>query len=587
LGRLTGDSSYGFTYNQVDLNDSYQTPLSGSYQYEFDRDRRLIQTTFPSGRRINNIYDNIRLSQIVTPDYTVNYSYLCGTKVGGITKGGESISYAYDGKLVTSETLSGTLTATLGYTYNNDFRVTGFTYAGGSQTYAYDNDGLLTQSGTFAITRNAQNGLPVSVVGGSLSLSRTFNGYAEISGQNAAISGSSKYSWNVTRDNTGRITGRTDTIAGATAQYGYTYDSMGRQQQVTKDGTLVEEYGYENVPYGTCTYAMNSQRGISGRSLEYDAEDRLLSAGSATYQYNVDGFLAQKTNGADHTFYDYSLRGELQSVTLPDGTVISYVHDPLGRRIAKKVNGATVEKYLWSGMTQLLAVYDGSGSLKMRFEYADDRMPVSMMKDGTRYYLAYDPVGSLRLVTNGSGAVIKQIDYDAFGCKINDTNPLFTVPFGFAGGLYDRDTGLVRFGFRDYDPDTGRWTAKDPIGFAGGDTDLYGYCLNDPVNWVDPSGLYWFRQDWQEPGVVGRRDTIVPPGGSVSEFIEQNVPAGYTFGQMHDAFVDIATSSGLPDWLINIPSMSFIYDKALFVEMLRTLEILEQPSPPEQVTPCK
>ncbi|MBU1388574.1 MAG: RHS repeat-associated core domain-containing protein, partial [Proteobacteria bacterium] len=60
---------------------------------------------------------------------------------------------------------------------------------------------------------------------------------------------------------------------------------------------------------------------------------------------------------------------------------------------------------------------------------------------------------------------------------------------GFAGGLYDADTGLVRFGYRDYDPDTGRWTAKDPIGFSGGDTDLYGYVLNDPVNFVDPEGL--------------------------------------------------------------------------------------------------
>lgn len=61
--------------------------------------------------------------------------------------------------------------------------------------------------------------------------------------------------------------------------------------------------------------------------------------------------------------------------------------------------------------------------------------------------------------------------------------------------MHDQDTGLVRFGYRDYDPDVGRWTAKDPIGFAGGDMDLYGYCLNDPVNWVDPEGLtvYAFR----------------------------------------------------------------------------------------------
>ncbi len=96
----------------------------------------------------------------------------------------------------------------------------------------------------------------------------------------------------------------------------------------------------------------------------------------------------------------------------------------------------------------------------------------------------------MRIVADASGNVIKRIDYDCFGSILADTNPAFEIPFGFAGGLHDRDTGLVRFGCRDYDPETGRWTAKDPIGFAGGDTDLYGYCLNDPVNFVDPDGLF-------------------------------------------------------------------------------------------------
>jgi len=52
------------------------------------------------------------------------------------------------------------------------------------------------------------------------------------------------------------------------------------------------------------------------------------------------------------------------------------------------------------------------------------------------------------------------MDYDEWGRAVLDTNPGFQ-PFGFAGGLHDRDTGLVRFGARDYDPETGRWTAKD------------------------------------------------------------------------------------------------------------------------------
>ena len=72
---------------------------------------------------------------------------------------------------------------------------------------------------------------------------------------------------------------------------------------------------------------------------------------------------------------------------------------------------------------------------------------------------------------------------------MNDTNLGFQ-PFGFAGGLYDPDTGLVRFGSRDYDPSIGRWTAKDPILFAGGQTNLYVYVGNDPVNFVDPEGRF-------------------------------------------------------------------------------------------------
>ena len=48
---------------------------------------------------------------------------------------------------------------------------------------------------------------------------------------------------------------------------------------------------------------------------------------------------------------------------------------------------------------------------------------------------------------------------------------------------------FTRFGARDYDATIGRWTSKDPIGFAGGDTNLYGYVLNDPLNLVDPNGL--------------------------------------------------------------------------------------------------
>ncbi|MGD8724795.1 MAG: hypothetical protein PVG00_12730, partial [Desulfobacterales bacterium] len=149
---------------------------------------------------------------------------------------------------------------------------------------------------------------------------------------------------------------------------------------VTKDGVLVESYSYDIS--GTRITETNTLRGISGRAFSYSDEDHLLTAGSVTYAYDPDGFLTTKTDGTDITTYNYSSRGELLRVTLPDGTLIEYIHDPLGRRIAKKVNGSIVEKYLWQGLTRLLAVYDGADNLLMRFEYAGLRMPVALTYGG-------------------------------------------------------------------------------------------------------------------------------------------------------------------------------------------------------------
>jgi RHS repeat-associated protein len=114
------------------------------------------------------------------------------------------------------------------------------------------------------------------------------------------------------------------------------------------------------------------------------------------------------------------------------------------------------------------------------------------------------------VVNAATGAVAQRTDYDAWGNVVAETlAPGFApVPFGFAGGLYDRDTKLIRFGARDYDPEVGRWTAKDPIGFDGGDTNLYAYAGNDSINLHDPVGeafgetppkivkMPWYENEW-------------------------------------------------------------------------------------------
>jgi RHS repeat-associated protein len=112
-----------------------------------------------------------------------------------------------------------------------------------------------------------------------------------------------------------------------------------------------------------------------------------------------------------------------------------------------------------------------------------------MVKGGVTYRIISDHLGSVRLIVNtGDGSIAQRIDYDEFGNIVSDTNPGFQ-PFAFAGGLYDQNTKLTRFGARDYDAFTGRWTAKDPILFAGGDLNLYGYVMSDPVNGLDIEGM--------------------------------------------------------------------------------------------------
>jgi RHS repeat-associated protein len=112
-----------------------------------------------------------------------------------------------------------------------------------------------------------------------------------------------------------------------------------------------------------------------------------------------------------------------------------------------------------------------------------------MIKGGVTYKIITDHLGSPRFVIDSSsGAIAQRMDYDDWGNVLANTNPDFT-PFGFAGGLYDSQTKLVRFGARDYDPETGRWTSKDPLLFFALDTDLYAYAANDPVNSSDPGGM--------------------------------------------------------------------------------------------------
>ena len=180
--------------------------------------------------------------------------------------------------------------------------------------------------------------------------------------------------------------------------------------------------------------------------------------------------------------------GNLSGVTLPNGTKVTYILDANSRRMGKSINGALAEGFLYDG-SRVIAQLTRANQIASQFVYATRaKSPDYMVKGGVTYRIFADHLGSPRLVVNAaSNQVMERMDYDEFGNVVVDTNPGFQ-PFGFAGGLYDGTTKLVHFGVRDYVPSIDRWLTKDPLLFAGADTNLYAYALADPVNIVDPDG---------------------------------------------------------------------------------------------------
>ena len=214
--------------------------------------------------------------------------------------------------------------------------------------------------------------------------------------------------------------------------------------------------------------------------------------------------MKSRTENGLTTAYTYDNFGNLLSVNQPDGTLIGYITDAQHRRIGKRVNGSLMQGFLYQDQLNPIAELDGNGAVTSRFVYGTrPNVPDYLIKGGRTYRIVADHLGSPRLVIDTeTNQIVQRMDYDSFGNVTADTNPGFQ-PFGFAGGLYDRDTGLTRFGARDYDPSIGRWTAKDPIGFGGGDVNLYGYTLSDPINKMDSSGLSW-TNDYEAAKVVSR-----------------------------------------------------------------------------------
>lgn len=522
-----GKPEHLFGYSNVGLPERYSAPTNGGATntlYTWDAMRQLTSIRWPDGRVLTNRFDSRGLlteSQWPENKVTISNDASSMRPLLIAATSGPSLALAWDGGLLTNMVAGGSITGAIAFAYNNDLDVSGIAFNGENVAYQYDGDGLLTNAGAMSLRRDAQNGFLTNATVGAVADSRQFNGFGELRNYSARSNGTEILGLDYGYDVVGQITGQVERIGGQTVVRTYAYDAAGRLSQAWSNG----------VSYATYQYDANGNRtnavvGGVAKTGQYDAQDRLLSYGTATYQYDAHGTLTNKADGGLTTAYRYDARGSLLQVR-PGTNVINYVVDALGRRIARTKNGITSQRFVYQGFLSPAAELNADGSVATRFVYATrPNVPDYMVRSGTTYRLVTDIRGSVRLVVNAAnGAVVQRLDYDEWGRVLQDTNPGLQ-PFGFAGGLYDPDTGLVRFGFRDYDPQTGRWLAKDPILFAGGQANLYLYCDGDPINIVDPWGLgedtYWdgFWDGFQEglhDGFFAAMDGFIPFGDPFSD----------------------------------------------------------------------
>jgi RHS repeat-associated protein len=333
---------------------------------------------------------------------------------------------------------------------------------------------------------DTQNGRLTGTTQGSLSTTHTYDdSVGTLKRSTATYSSTTLLDFQYTRDTLDRITQVIETVQGTAQTWNYAYDSVGRLDQVRLNTVLVADYAYDGN--GNRTGLTTQSGSVTGT---VDDQDRLLTYGTNSYTYSSNGELKMKVNGVDTTRYTYDVLENLLQVQLPTATTIDYLVDGQNRRIGRKVNGVLTQGFLYQGQLAPIAELDGSNNVVSRFVYGTRvNVPEYMVKAGVTYRLLTDHLGSVRLVVNtATGAVAQRIDYDEYGRITQNTNPGFQ-PFGFAGGLYDDATKLVRFGARDYDAETGRWAAKDPIGFAAGTSNVMEYARSDPINLVDFNGL--------------------------------------------------------------------------------------------------
>ncbi|HKY26732.1 MAG TPA: RHS repeat-associated core domain-containing protein [Pyrinomonadaceae bacterium] len=480
-------------YNALNLPTRIINPHEGAASFTYDANGNLLSVTDARGKITSYVYNNMDwiisrtdpLLRAETYEYDVagNPVRLVDRNLRVTTLGYDNLNrmnFAGFGTIVNGQNT--TYESTVNSTYDTAGRLTQIVHSGtGTINLEYDNLNRLTSESS---PRGAV-GYSYDAVGRRTSMT--------VTGQPAM-----SYAY----DNGDRLSQITQ---GATS-VGFSYDAADRRTSLTLPNGVVVEYGYDSasqltgVTYkfdttvlGNLTYEYDS----AGRRVKvggsyartglpqalsnaaYDDANQLVQRGAVSLTYDAEGNLASDGTNA----YTWDARNQLSSINGP-GLTASFQYDAFGRRTLRTINGNSTG-YLYDGADAVQELAGGTpvanlilGGVDEVFSRSDAAGSRSFMTDG---------LGSTLGLADSSGALTAEFTYDPFGSTTASGTP-GNNSAQFTGRENDA-TGLYYYRARYYSPTLQRFISQDPVGFAGGDTNLYAYVANDPVNNTDASGL--------------------------------------------------------------------------------------------------
>ncbi|MFO0852423.1 MAG: RHS repeat-associated core domain-containing protein [Gemmataceae bacterium] len=529
-----------FTYDYLNQPETRVDPLTKVTTYKFDQAGRPDYTVDRLGRKRDFTYDDA--GRLTGEEWVAS---------GGGTVAVSTYGYTTAGQLETAANPAGAYT--LSYDTVGRIQTVAEPY-GLSLTFTYDDAGnrLTAQDnkgGTVTSEYDAAGRLASRRLTGAGAVVRadfTYSDRDQLTGVTRSadlFGGGSVGTTSYTYDDAGRLGAIThrDPTGAVLASYTYGYDIADRLETESASGVSIT-HAYDDANQlkvgGGVLYDPAGTR--SGGGSVPGPANRLASDGTWAYGYDDEGNVVKRSKGAsaDTWAYGYDFQDRLVTAAYsptdggPVTARVTYTYDALGNRSSRSEwqsgGGTTVEKYAYDGWDtakpgavgteafDAWADLDADGNLAARRVFGGGvDQPLARVAAGQAGWYLTDARGSVRAVTDGSGAVTGTRDYAPFGA-VTATAGAGLDRYAWTGREWDSALGLEYNRARVYDPGAGRWLSEDPAGFAAGDPNLYRYAGNSPTNATDPSGLQpppranWIDEwkDYQAPwwtGWVGRR----------------------------------------------------------------------------------